>query len=250
MGCILKEHSISPPDPTNDEAGKQCKIVSKYPGHTWNADLTAVPISGGFWTYWIPNAICQRWPVCWWVLNVVDHFSRRSVGFAVFQCRPVSEEVTAALDRIMDAEQIRPRSLLTKRPDFKCEHFGNVWCKAKNIRYRFGRCQQARVHCCCRTLSSHDEEILRLIVIPEDQSQFEREVQCIVDWYNESRPHMTFNGKTRHEVYHSRPPANEQSRIEPRRDWPRKSPCANPQVDVNGKPGDPVIIEIDCHQGR
>ena len=27
----------------NDDANKQCRIVSKYPGHTWNADLTAVP---------------------------------------------------------------------------------------------------------------------------------------------------------------------------------------------------------------
>ena len=42
---ILKENPVGPPDPTNDDAGKQCKIVSKYPGHTWNADLTVVPIS-------------------------------------------------------------------------------------------------------------------------------------------------------------------------------------------------------------
>ena len=57
-------------------------------------------------------------------------------------------------------------------------------------------------------------------------------------------------GKTPNEVYHSRPPANEQPRIEPRRDWPRKSSCAKPQVDVDGKPGDAVIMEIDCHEGR
>ena len=74
---ILKEKPDYAPGPRTDDDGKQCKIVSKYPGHTWNADLTAVPISGGFWTNWIPNAICQRWPVCWWVLNVIDHFSRR-----------------------------------------------------------------------------------------------------------------------------------------------------------------------------
>ena len=69
VGRILNENLVKPPDPTTDDAGKQCKIVSKYPGHTWNADLTAVPISGGFWTNWIPNAIWQRWPVCWWVLE-------------------------------------------------------------------------------------------------------------------------------------------------------------------------------------
>ena len=56
---ILKETPVGPPDPTNDNAGRQSKIVSKYPGHTWNADLAAVPISGEFWTSWLPNAIRQ-----------------------------------------------------------------------------------------------------------------------------------------------------------------------------------------------
>ena len=87
VGRILKEKPVDAPKPTSDDRNKQCRIVSKYLGHTWNADLTAVPISGGFWTYWMPNAISQRWPVCWWVLNVVDHISRRSIGFAVFKCR-------------------------------------------------------------------------------------------------------------------------------------------------------------------
>ena len=90
VGRILKEKPANGPGPADDDPGKQCRIVSKYPGHTWHADLTAVPISGGFWTNWIPNAIWQRWPVCWWLLNVVDHFSRRSMGFAVFKCRLTS----------------------------------------------------------------------------------------------------------------------------------------------------------------
>jgi transposase InsO family protein len=107
--------------------------------HTWHADLTAVPISGGFWTNWIPNAIWQRWPVCWWVLNVIDHYSRRSMGFAAFKCRPTSEGVTAALDRIMSAEQVQPKHLIVDQgPEFNCEHFKDVWCKAKGILPRFG----------------------------------------------------------------------------------------------------------------
>jgi hypothetical protein len=57
VGRILKEKPIDAPDPTNDDSGKQCRIVSKYPGHTFHADPTAVPISGGFWTNWIPDAI-------------------------------------------------------------------------------------------------------------------------------------------------------------------------------------------------
>ena len=248
---ILKETPVKPPDRTTDDASKQCQIVSKYPGHTWNADMTAVPISGGFWTHWIPNAIWQRWPVCWWVLNVIDHFSRRSVGFAVFKCRPTSEEVTAALDRIMDAEQLRPKHLIVDQgSEFKCEHFENVWCEAKNILPRFGavgkRGSIAVVERFHRTL----KEMLRLITIPEDQTEFEREVKLAVDWYNEHRPHETLGGKTPNEVHFSRPPANQQPRIEPRRHWPRGSPCSKPQVAIDGDPGDPVLLEIDCHEGR
>jgi hypothetical protein len=102
---ILKEKPAEPSGPTAENTGKQCRIVSKYPSHTWHADLTAVPISGGFWTNWLPNAIWQRWPVCWWVLNVVDHYSRRCMGFAVFKNKPSSEEVTTALTRIMFAKR-------------------------------------------------------------------------------------------------------------------------------------------------
>jgi len=250
VGRILKEKPAHAPDPDN-HSGTQCRIVSKYPGHTLHADLTTVPISGGFWTNWIPHAIWQRWPVCWWVLNVIDHYSRRSMGFAVFKSRPTSEEVTAALDRIMSAEQVQPKHLIVDQgPEFNCEHFKDVWCKARNIRYRFGAVHRHGSMAVVERFHRTMKDILRLVVVSEDPSQFEREVQCIVDWYNESRPHMTLNGKTPNEVYHSRPPANEHPRFEPRRDWPRKSPCPKPQVDVDRKPGDSVIIEIDCHEGR
>jgi len=239
------------PDPMTDDAHKQRRIVSKYPGHTWNADLTAVPISGGFWANWIPNAIWQRWPVCWWALNVVDYFSRRSVGFAVFKCRPTSEEVTVALDRIMSAEHVRPKCLIVdKGREFKCAHFEDVWCKAMGILPRFGAVNRHGSIAVVERFHRSVKEILRLITVPEAQSQFEREMKCIIEWFNEHRPHEALDGRTPNEVYFSRLPANEQPRIEPRRNWPRGSPCSKPQVGINGEPGDPVIFEIDCFEGR
>ncbi len=248
---ILKERSAAPPNPTDDKAGNQCRIVSKYPDHTWNADLTAVPISGGFWTRWIPNSTRQRWPICWWVLNVIDHFSRRSMGCAVFKCRPTSDEVTAALDRIMSKEQVQPKHLIIDHgSEFKCEHFENDWCKARNIRPRFGAVGQhgsiAVVERFHRTL----KEILRRIVIPEGQTEFEREIELAIDWYNEHRPHETLDGKTPNEVYFSRAAANEQPCLEPRKNWPRGSPCAKPQVAIEGNPGDAIVLEIDCLENR
>ncbi len=94
------------------------------------------------------------------------------------------------------------------------------------------------------------KEILSLITVPEHQPDFEHEVGLAIDWHNAHRPHETLDGKTPNEVYFSRPPANERPRIEPRPRWPRGSPCAKPQVLINGGADDPVIIEIDCLEGR
>ncbi len=92
--------------------------------------------------------------------------------------------------------------------------------------------------------------LLRLITIPEDQSQFEREVTLAIDWYNEWRPHDTLGGKTPNEVYFTRPAAHERPRREPRDGWSRGSPCAKLQVDIEGESGDPIVLEIDCLEGR
>ena len=65
VGHILKEKPAVGSDPSPSKvASKSSCIVSKYANHTWHADTTAVPISGGFWTNWLPNALSQRWPVC------------------------------------------------------------------------------------------------------------------------------------------------------------------------------------------
>jgi putative transposase len=248
---VLKEKPVNGLDPASDDPGKPCRIVSKYPSHTMHADLTAVPISGGFWTNWIPNAIWQRWPVCWWVLNVIDHYSRRSMGFAVFKSRPSSEQVTTALTRIMFVERIRPKHLIVDQgPEFDCDHFRDVWRKAMNILPRFGAVGKHGSIAVVERFHRTVKETLRQITVPEDQAAFERELRLIVDWYNEYRPHDTLGGKTPNEVYFSRPAANQQPRFEPRKRWPRGSPCASPQVAIEGEPGNPVILEIDCFHGR
>ena len=89
-----------------------------------------------------------------------------------------------------------------------------------------------------------------MVTIPEEQSQYEQEASLIIDWYNEHRPHATLDGKTPNEVFYSRPAANAQARFESRELWPRGSPCAKPQVDIDGAPGDPIVLEIDCLEGR
>ena len=131
-----------------------------------------------------------------------------------------------------------------------CEHFKEVWCKARNILPRCGAVGKHGSVAVVERFHKTMKEILRLMVVPEDQSRFEHEVACIIDWFNDSRPHMTLDGKTPNEVYFSHEPANERLRIEPRKNWPRGSPCAKPQVGVDGDPGQPAIIEIGCLEGR
>jgi putative transposase len=250
VGRILKEKPSDRTEST-DNTGKCNRIVSKYPNHTWHADLTVVPIAGGFWTNWIPNSLSQRWPVCWWQLNVVDHFSRRCMGFAVFKIRPTSEQVTTALATMIKRENAKPKHIIVDQgSEFYCDHFKKTWCEELEILPRFGAVGKHGSIAVVERFHRTFKEILRLMTIPEEQTEYEEEAQLIVDWYNEHRPHMTLDGKTPNEVYFSRPAASEQPRYEPRVRWPRDSPCAKPQVDIKGEPGDPILLELDCLEGR
>ena len=89
----------------------------------------------------------------------------------------------------------------------------------------------------------------QLHFVPFRRESFRRELDLIVLWYNEHRPHMTLGGKTPHEVYEKCFPANRKPRIEPRPGWPRGSPCARPQTLVAGKPGDRFDL-IVSFQGK
>jgi transcriptional regulator with XRE-family HTH domain len=62
-------------------------ITARKPNHLWHVDLTTIPTALGFWTAWVPFALPQVWPFCWWMSVAMDHSSRRVMGFAV--CRQV-----------------------------------------------------------------------------------------------------------------------------------------------------------------
>ena len=64
------------------------------------------------------------------------------MGFVVFKTRPTSEEVTAALDRIIEREQGKPNHLIVDQGrEFKCAHFEEKWCEDRDILPWF-RCRQ------------------------------------------------------------------------------------------------------------
>ena len=56
------------------------------------------------------------------------------MGFAAFKTRPTSEDVTAALDEIIEREQAKPKHLIVDQgPEFKCEHFEECKRRFKNV---------------------------------------------------------------------------------------------------------------------
>ncbi len=81
VGRIVKESPHPPPRRASVTTGRV--VTAKKPNHVWHIDLTAVPMSGGFWAPWLPLTLPQCWPFCWWLAVAVDHYSRRAMGFAV-----------------------------------------------------------------------------------------------------------------------------------------------------------------------
>ena len=241
-------------------AGKRV-VTAKCPNHVWHIDLTMVPTQAGMWCSWLPCALPQYWPFCWWLAFVLDHHSRRIMGFAVFLRPPTSSAVRAFLDRVI--RQIPPlgrggrggRAPGASGPKYLISDKGcqfwpcagfRRWCQRRNIKPRFGAIGKhgsiAVIERCIRTLKELLPKVAR---IPYRRGSMRRLMRLLVDWYNEQRPHTTLKGATPNERYFKRFPANRKPRIEPRPNWPRGSPCARPHSLVAGKPGARFNIEIE-----
>jgi transposase InsO family protein len=102
----------SNPEPSRADAASRA-VKSRGPNHTWLCDLTTVPISLGFWVPWVPRALPQSWPFCWWVAVVIDHYSRRLLGFALYRQQPTSDAVKSLLARIIRRTGCQPKYLVT-----------------------------------------------------------------------------------------------------------------------------------------
>jgi putative transposase len=244
VGRILKEK----PQPTHEEttgaaatdqtdstesaetANDMKRVVTaKYPNHVWHVDLTAVSILGGFWTSWLPFALPQCWPFCWWVAVVLDHYSRRMMGFAVFAQQPTSVQVRSLLGRTIHSAGRAPKYLICdKGRQFWCSGFKD-WCRRRAIKPRYGAIGQhgslAAIERFILTIKTH---CTRVILVPTRRDKMREELNRFAEWYNDSRPHMTLKGSTPDEVYQGRHPTCRYPRLEPRARWPRGAPCAKP----------------------
>ena len=142
VGRILKECDTERPEPyENVSAGAVADrhvgkpVQAKKPNDVWQMDLTVVSTSAGFWAAWFPFTVEQIWPFAWWVACVVDHYSRRVIGFAVFAKEPKSIDIRRFLGRVAATVGVTPRYIVTdKGRQFDCEDF-RAWCKRRHLQF-------------------------------------------------------------------------------------------------------------------
>ena len=77
---IIDEPPIEPASIENQpDAPAGPTVQAWYSNHVWSVDLTVVPSTDGMWTPWSPNALTQIHPYSWYVMLVIDHYSRRII---------------------------------------------------------------------------------------------------------------------------------------------------------------------------
>ena len=253
VGRMLKEkhRRLEPPD-DSDEPVTERVVTAKYANHVWHVDLTTVPTGAGFWTSWLPFALPQCWPFCWWVAVVIDHFSRRVMGLAAFKSQPTSEEVRGFLGRAIAKAKKAPRHIICDRGrQFDCDGFRD-WCRRKGIkRPRYGAVgKHGSISVVERFILTMKCLLGRLPLVSYRRDAFRQELDAIAAWYNQHRPHEWLGGRTPDEVYNGRFPANRRPRFEPRSHWLRSSPCARPWALVRGSPGAKLKLDVSFYAGR
>ena len=246
---IDPEKIETPPEISPSEESEKTgnhEVQAWWPNHVWSADLTEVPISNGFWCPWYPFAVPQLYPYCWWVFIVIDHFSRRIMGFAIFKTQPVAEDICLVMDRIGSENGIKPKYFVSDKGVQFDSHAFRKWCSDNGVKNRYGAVgRHGSIAVTERFIKSLKYEYLNRIVVPLSQSDMENEVQSYISWYNEYRPHTRHFGKTPNEVYFNRRAANTLPRIEPRTYAKHSTPCASPRMMIRGKAGIKVKLVID-----
>ncbi len=179
------------------------EIKADYPNHVWNIDLTVVPIIFGLACTWMPFALPQCWPFAWYMLAVVDHYSRRCMGLAVFTRNPTSEEVRQAMKRIVEDTGTHPRYIICDRgKQFDCDGF-RQWCKDAGIKKpRYGAIgKHHSIALTERMIKSIKYLWTNLIIVSSAREKFQKQLELFRTWYNSHRPHGSLAGRTPYEVY-------------------------------------------------
>jgi transposase InsO family protein len=198
-------------------------VTAKGPNRVWHLDLTTVPTIGGFWISWLPFPLPQRWPFCWWVAVVVDHYSRRVMGTVIFKKEPTASEITTFLGRVCRKLGRWPGHLITDHGvQFTAAEFG-AWCRRHGIQQRFGAIgKYGSLAVIERFFRSLKNECTRLLpIVPLAQATFGPEIDQYIAWHDADRPRSRFGARTPDEIHFGSFPACRRPRFETRARWPR-----------------------------
>ncbi len=206
VGRILKEEPL-PDKPVSDFIEEKMKgrvVTARYANHVWHVDMTTVP-TAGFWVPWAPICLAQVWPFCWWVIVVIDHFSRAVVGFAVFKKQPTADEVIEFMAKAIRAVGAAPKHLISDQgSQFTSDKFRG-WCSAKprNIKQRYGAVgENGSIAIVERLIRSMKNECTRRILVPLSEKGIHSEITLYINWYNQHRPHQALGGRIPMDVYY------------------------------------------------
>ncbi len=214
----------SPTGTDNADAGtsgeKPHTVIARYPGHVWGIDLTLCPIGGGFWTSWCPFALPQGWPFAWWLVVIVDYFSRKVVCAQLFPTQPTAAQLCDTLDLALAMNGSPPKYTVTdKGAQFQDEY--RAWCDARNVKPRWGALHRfGSIALVERLILTLKTEGLRRILMPLDYEAMRDAIAAIVLWYNHHRPHQALRGATPDEVWQVASPARDGPRFERRARYP------------------------------
>ena len=198
----------------------------------------------------MPYSLPALWPFCWWVTCVVDHYSRRVMGLAVFPKEPSSIDIRRFLARAIGRVGTAPKYLISdKGGQFTSAGFKG-WCKRKGVQPRYAATgQRGATAVIERFFKSLKEEWLGRIPVPLCREEMRRQLSSYVLWFEEFRPHQGLSGRTPNEVYEGKRPANTKARWEPRPKWPKDSPCATPQAKPKKRQASHLAIVVRFHEG-
>ena len=174
VGRILKED----PRPAPGDAAPSTRVATaKRPNHVWHVDLTAVSTSMGFWAPWLPFALPQCWPFCWWVAVVIDHHSRRVMGIETFRNNPTAVSVSHFRECAINTASATPKYIISdKGQQFWCSVFKD-WCDHHGITPRFGAVGQHRSIALIEGfLLSFKNECTRIILVPRRREALHQEL--------------------------------------------------------------------------
>ena len=145
---------------------------------------------------------------------MMDHYSRRVMGFTIYRHAPTSVDVRACLGRTIQFAGVTPKHLVSdKGSQFWPAADYKKWCRRHGIKPRFGAVgQHGNLAVIERAIRTHKES-LRLVVVPS---------QCQAMRRTSRRP-----------------------RIEPRSRFPRGSPCAGPHALIAGTPGARFDLDVE-----